>query len=214
MSRRQRRLGKLHSPWWTAVATIAGVLSLIVALFAWQLPQAPGGSEPKLAGSSSEPRVTTITTTPTTSSTVSTSEPRPTEELLLYHEGEKVDRPIKAMPGARLQMQVLYTNLSRKIQPNVTLLVKSPWQIEVIRGILLRTSSNGDGQWLDADLTGPAVDIGGYLPEGNAIVGFFFRVGDEDSFNCGTSTLVPQVFLASGGETVSAELTIRVSKSC
>jgi hypothetical protein len=200
---------------WNRRAAMSAIISILcVAAFGFSNTIWPTVTPTRVGDSERRMPISTSTTAPTTSSTVPTSSPLPKEELLIYHEGKKVDKPIKTTPEAVLKIQVLYTNLSKKIQPKVTLLVKSPSEVEVIRGALLVTDSNEDGQWLDADLTGPALGIGGYLPEGNAIVGFFLRVGDADSFNCGTHALTPEVFLTSGRETVKAELIIHVSRSC
>ncbi|HET9139785.1 hypothetical protein [Actinophytocola sp.] len=175
----------------------------MVALFAWWWPQAPDGDETRSTGRGE----------PSPSTSPGTAEN--SDELLVSFQGMEPGDSIETMPNAVLDVQVEYRNLSGKHQKNVSLHVGLPSEMTLVRGTeRILNTSNVNGRLLDAELTGPGVDIGGYLPEGNAFVVFSIRVDGPDSFTCNPRTLTPQVVLTSGGETVSDELITRVVKRC
>jgi len=100
-------------------------------------------------------------------------------------------KTITAQPGSYVEYQIHFRNTSSVTVENVMIRDILPAHVSYVAGTtLLFNTNHPDGVAMPDGVTTTGINIGSYLPNGDAFVRFRARIGEASVLNCGVNQLV------------------------
>jgi len=120
---------------------------------------------------------------------------------------------VTANAGAKVDYQIYFKNTGGTQLKNVVIKDQLPKGVTYVSDSTYLHTSNGTNQISDG-ITTAGINIGGYLPGGDAYIKFTAQLPNSDALTCGTNTFknVAQAITAIGSKDSSAVVT--VNKDC
>lgn len=133
------------------------------------------------------------------------------------HGANQWSKDYKAQPGEKVDFLLTYKNTGTAPNDDVTFRDTLPAQLGYLANS--GTWSNVQKQNVkftnDAALTnGTGINVGAYLPGGNAYIIFTATVAQKEQLACGTNKLVNKAKVNTGGYAVEDSATVTVDKEC
>ncbi len=120
---------------------------------------------------------------------------------------------VATTPGSQVDYQLYFKNTGSTQLKNVVLKDILPQGVSYVAGTTYLHTSSGTNRISDG-ITTAGINIGGYLPDGDAYLKFTAKVADESQLACGPNTLrnSAQAITEIGSKTDTADVT--VNRTC
>lgn len=99
---------------------------------------------------------------------------------------------VNVKPGDKVDYQIHFKNTGDVQQSNVSIRDTLPTGVKYVAGSTMLSNDSGTRAVADG-ITTNGLNIGGYLPNGDAYLKFTAQVGTKEELTCGTKTLVNTV---------------------
>ena len=121
---------------------------------------------------------------------------------------------VDAKAGQKVDFQIEFTNTSQTTLPHVVIRDMLPTGLTYVPGTTWLHNGGGTRQVADG-VTTDGIDVGGYVPQGNAFVKFTAQVAANDKLpTCGPNTLKNIASAETSGSKKEDDASVTVSKEC
>jgi hypothetical protein len=117
----------------------------------------------------------------------------------------------------RVDFKIQYQNTGTTRQNDVVIKYEMPEHLSFVRGTTMLSASSTKSAWTpvnDDGIIGRGINIGSYLPTGNAYVRLTAQVSDVEGLRCGSNQLSGRVTAETNNGSKSQQLTVEVDKKC
>lgn len=120
---------------------------------------------------------------------------------------------VTAQAGDKVDFQIYFKNTGDTQLKDVVLKDALPANMTYVAGSTQLHTSDGTQNVADG-ITTNGINIGGYLPNGDAYIKFSAIVANNDKLSCGNNTLVNTVKATTGAGSTEDSATVIVNKTC